>query len=122
MWATAEEYARRTGVGLTVENRDQITALLEDAQAFIGALLPAGCVPDAAVARAVLIKVARRAHTNPGGLTSRRVGDVQESYDDRGGLFVSEHELAALTARCPTRGAYTVQVSDPGLRRVGGAH
>ncbi|MGW5877806.1 hypothetical protein ACWFMI_14820 [Nocardiopsis terrae] len=121
VWATPEEYALRAGVGLTDSSRPQITALLEDAEAVIRAHLPPAYEPPAPVARAILIKVARRSKINPGGRTSKTVGSTAESYDDRGGLFVTEDEVRALTAGLTRPStAYTVGVADPGMRQIGG--
>lgn len=112
MWATAEDYARITGVGLTESNEEQITALLEAAQAIIEANLPKGCAPPAGAAKAIVIKVAQRARINPGGRTRRRVGNKEDAYDDRGGLFVSDSEIATLSAGCRGATAYTVTAVD----------
>lgn len=122
-WATPEEYALRAGVPLTEDSRERLEALLGDTQAVIEALMPPGCEPPPTVARAILIKILRRAEANPGGITMKRVGDTQESYDDRGGLYVTGHELDALTSGCPgAGGAYTLHYLDVGLAQMEGGH
>ena len=117
-WATPEQYVLRAGGSLTEDSKERLEALLEDTQAVIESLMPPGCEPPPVVGRAILIKILRRSEANPGGITMRRVGDTQESYDDRGGLYVTGHELDALTSGCPTGGAYTLHYLDVGAAQM----
>lgn len=116
-YATLADYEARHGTVSSTAQMAKVTALLDDASALIGAILPAGYTPAAELARAVAVAVAWRGLTNPGGLRSKTVGGVSESYGENGGLYLTEGEqrmlLAAYTAGAVT--AYTVDLRDDGL-------
>ena len=118
-YATLADYEQRHGTVSTPELGDKVRALLDDASALAGSILPPGYVPAAALLRAVVVAVAWRSLTNPGGRRSVTVGSVSESYGEDGGLYLTDAEqamlLAAYNAGQPT--AYTVDLRDDGLRR-----
>jgi hypothetical protein len=117
-YATLADYEARHGSVCSSEQINQVTALLDDASALIAAILPAGYTPAAELTRAVAVSVAWRGITNPGGLRSKTVGGVSESYGEDGGLYLTDAErrmlLAAYDADHST--AYTVELRDDGLR------
>lgn len=117
-YATLADYEQRHGTVSTPETGDKVRALLDDASAVIGSILPSGYFPEAGLARAVAVAVAWRSLTNPGGRRSVTVGSVSESYGEDGGLYLTDAEqrmlLAGYTAGQPT--AYTVNLRDDGLR------
>lgn len=97
-YATVADYEARAAVTLTEPQLSQVQALLEDIAALIRTSIPAGSVPDADVARAVSVAVARRTMANPGGYRQRTVGQYSETLGETGGLFLTDAELEALTA------------------------
>lgn len=117
-YATVADYQARAAVTLVEPQLSQVDALLEDIAALIRTSVPAGMVPDEGVARAVSVAVARRAMANPGGYRQRTVGQYSETLGEAGGLYLTEAELAALSANpngSSGDAAYTVGLRDEGL-------
>ncbi|MFE0039437.1 hypothetical protein [Streptomyces sp. NPDC059015] len=117
-YATVADYEARAAVTLAEPQFSQVQALLEDIAALIRTSIPAGTTPDEDVARAVSVAVARRTMANPGGYRQRTVGQYSETLGETGGMYLTDAELAALTAG--TQGssgdaAYSVGLRDEGL-------
>lgn len=112
-FATVADYVARTGRPLKPAQETQVQAYLVDATALIRSRLPTGYEPDPDMARAIAVKIVRRAITNPGGLRSRMVGGWSESYDEDGGLYITDDEVASLLPDEDDEGqAYTVRMID----------
>lgn len=116
-FATVADYEARAAVSLVEPQRSQVQALLEDIAALIRTSIPSGTQPDAGVARAVSVAVARRTMANPGGYRQRTVGQYSETLGETGGMYLTDAELEALTANDSGSGgdaAYSVGLRDPG--------
>lgn len=114
-YATVDDYRRRVRVTLDQAGIEQVHALLEDASAILRSKLPSGWSPDAGIARTLAITMVQRRITNPGGRRSRQVGQTSESYDQDGGLYVTDAEVDQLLAGYVgegASGAYTVGMRD----------
>lgn len=117
-YATVADYEARAAVTLVEPQRTQVEALLDDIAALIRTSIPTDCTPDADVARAVSVAVARRTMANPGGYRARTIGRYSETLGEAGGMYLTESELDALTAGCGGGGgdaAYSVGLRDEGL-------
>lgn len=112
-YATVEDYEKRAKVTLADgPDRDQVEALLEDISILIYGQMPEGYAPDADVARAITVRVAMRAMSNPGGYRQRTIGDYSETLDEDGGLQLSPFEWDSLLAGARSSTAYTVEPRD----------
>ena len=125
-FASVAEYVLRTGGAMpTGQDFAQLEAALDDVSALIRARLraagaPLTYSPPADAARAVTIRVARLAMTNPGGYRSRSIGSYSETLGERGGLEVTDDDIALLLPPSPGRGrrpvTASIPVADAGLR------
>jgi hypothetical protein len=114
-FATVDDFTVRTGQSsLSMVQAGRVTALLDDASALVRSQLPPGYDPPADLAKAITVTMVIRATTNPGGLRSKTVGGVSATYDQDGGLYLTDDELALLLSGLDenSSGAYTVGVHD----------
>lgn len=124
-FATVQEYADRNLLTVTPEMVRQAGGHLADASDIIRSKMPTGYSPPAGVARSIVITMVNRVIANPGGRKWRAIGQVSESFDDKGGLFLTPSELDELLAEyekaqeSQTSGAYTVDLRDDGIALIG---
>lgn len=114
-YATVDDYTARTpGPSLTDQQRVQVDALLVDASAIMRGKVPAGIVPDPDTARAICVKIVKRAVINAGGRRSRTIGGYAETLTDSGGLYITDEEINDLLGDTSASGdgAYTVPLYD----------
>lgn len=114
-YATPDDYQEWTGQTLSGPALGKVTARLASASAIIRSILPTGYEPDADVARTVTLTMVERAMVNPGGRRSIQMGGYQSTFDQDGGLYLSDGERDLILAGYEdygASGAYTVGVRD----------
>lgn len=114
-YATLPDYEGWVGQALTGPAAAQVTARLAAASAIIRAILPSGYSPDAEVAKTVTLTMVARAMVNPGGRRSIQMGGYQSTFDQDGGLYLSDGERDLILAgydEYGASGAYTVGLRD----------
>lgn len=115
-YATVDDYTKQTGTSLSVAGTAQVESLLVIASAIIRGVMPTGYSPDPDVAGGIAVQMVQRRITNPGGRRSQQVGQTQETYDQDGGLYLSDAErdqlLAGYNADDTEAQAYTIRLRD----------
>jgi hypothetical protein len=114
-FATIDDYVTWTGqTSMSDAQRARVSMKLDGVSALIRAKLPPGYEPDADVAKMLVLAIVQRAETNTGGLRSKTVGGVALTFDQDGGLYITDDEWEALLSGWDegSSGAYTVGLRD----------